>query len=614
MEKSVNDKHKYLSLSIKILIITLLIFTVFISVLAFITLTSYVNGVVATEQKNLENINNVAIDALSSASRANQYVKFSIQHQNEELNKLMSAQNYIESLHIGKEGFFAAFNDKGQIKLHSDMDNIDKYGLKKDEDYNLIYENILAYSLENTPKIESKKKGEFNRVFIGENEFIIDGKKYYGRIERWESLYIASILDEYSIIDEAKQETRKILILLFLEVILISILFIYLISKLVGNKMKVIGENARKFGTGDFGNLQEIKVKISDEIFETNKILIESSKNMMNIVNSLDRNSAELVEKSIVLENLSQGYSVGSREIVIAVDEIASGSEKQAEETMKGSEELNLLKEVIDSEQEKIRMLNSRIEDIDELKEDGTKIIEELVEYTRDSNEAVLHVKNVINQSSINAAKIEKASSKIKAIANQTNLLALNASIEAARVGEHGKGFAVVADEIRKLAEESNVFALEIGDVIEELSLGTENAVNVIDDVEAIVAKQTESVEETGRKFQGIKEIIEEIKKIIEALNYDGIVLIEKKEGILEIIDYLSAIAQENNANTEEVGAKVEEQNSNTLELETLSLGLKTVAEDLVKKVDILMGKKMVNYSIDNSINAKEGSEKIVYS
>ena len=48
-------------------------------------------------------------------------------------------------------------------------------------------------------------------------------------------------------------------------------IFVYLIKKLVGDKMKIIRDNAQKFGQGDFENLRELQVRVRDEISETNK-------------------------------------------------------------------------------------------------------------------------------------------------------------------------------------------------------------------------------------------------------------------------------------------------------------------------------------------------------
>ncbi|WP_353095066.1 methyl-accepting chemotaxis protein [Tissierella praeacuta] len=587
MQKRFNNNLKYLSLNIKILLSVLMIFLLFVSILAFIGLKGYINIAVNTEERNLENVNNVAIDALASASRASKYVKSLIDEESQELNDILSPQNYIESINIGKEGFFAAFNEKGEIKLHSDKDYMQKYGFEIKDKYALIYEDILNYSLENTPKGEGS-----DRTFIGEERFILDGKNYYGRIERWKSLYIASILDEYSIVEEARREILKILVFLSIGIIIASMIFIYLIKRLVGDKMKIIRDNARRFGQGDFENLEELKVNMSDEISETNEVLIDSSKNMLDIIKTLSENSEELLLEGENLQDLTRSYSLGSKEIVIAVDEIASGSENQAYETMRGLEKLGSLKQIIDEEEEKLGILNLRIEDIDKLKEEGNEIIETLEEYTKRSNDAAVEVKQVIDQSNSNANKIEEASAKIKGIANQTNLLALNASIEAARVGEYGKGFAVVADEIRKLSEESNVFALEIEEVIKELLLDSEKAVKLMNGVRKETEYQTESVEKTGEKFQRIREKIEEIKNMINELNESRMILDARKEEITEVIENLSAIAEENNANTEEVSVKVEEQKNSTLRLEDLSKHLGNVAESLMSKLEMLYSTK----------------------
>lgn len=596
--------------------------------MGYIAVNSYIKVAVETEKRNLENVNNIAIDAMASASRASRYVSSlfdsaeaseaqgdiyndnnnepdaitsaspiiqfknpNLQNKNQELDKILSAQNYIESLNIGKEGYFVAFNKEGEIKLHSDMKNLDKYDFKTNGEYALIYEDILNYCLENTPSIVNNTD-DFDRYPIGEKQFILDGKSYYARIEMWESLYIASILDEYSIIEEARQESRALFIPLICIIIVASIIFIILVKKIVSDKMKIIRQNALKFAQGDFGKLEEIKSKTRDEIDETNKVLLDSSKKMLNIVKSLGEHSKELVIKSEILFRLSKGYSFDSREILAAMEEIERGSESQLGNTINGAKELDLLKEIIYEDQENLKVLNLRTEDIDNLKEEGNRIIEKLIEYTKENNEATAKLKEAIEQSSFNASKIEEASSKIKAIAKQTNLLALNASIEAARAGEYGKGFAVVAEEIRLLAEESNTFVLEIEEIIKILLQGTEEAVGIINDVGIIVDYQTENVEKTGEKFHRIREKIEEIKTVIDSLNHSGKVLVEKKEEIVNIIEYLSAIAEENNASTEEVSAKLEEQNNSTLELESLSTELKSVADSLKSELEILEGKR----------------------
>ncbi len=127
------------------------------------------------------------------------------------------------------------------------------------------------------------------------------------------------------------------------------------------------------------------------------------------------------------LSATSQGFSQGTTEQAVSVEETTSSLEELSASIAQNAENSRLMEQIA-------------------LK--GAKDAEESGRVVSDTVEAMKAITERIGI--------------IQEIAYQTNLLALNAAIEAARAGEHGKGFAVVATEVRKLAERSQAAAKEI--------------------------------------------------------------------------------------------------------------------------------------------------------
>lgn len=148
----------------------------------------------------------------------------------------------------------------------------------------------------------------------------------------------------------------------------------------------------------------------------------------------------------------------------------------------------------------------------------GKSTIEVLLSNSRDINQSVEGVNELITQLNEQSKNVDAIVSTISSIADQTNLLALNAAIEAARAGEQGRGFAVVADEVRQLAARTSQSTAEIADVITKNS----NIAQNIDVNIQVVLEKT---------LYGEKQAIE-IKDVIDDMVADASLVSESVKGL----------------------------------------------------------------------------------
>lgn len=145
----------------------------------------------------------------------------------------------------------------------------------------------------------------------------------------------------------------------------------------------------------------------------------------------------------------------------------------------------------------------------------GQDSVASMLANSKQINEAVDMVTELINQLNDQSKLVEAIVSTISDIAGQTNLLALNAAIEAARAGDQGRGFAVVADEVRKLASRTSESTTEIASVIETNS----TIINHIDDkIKVVLSKAMHGEQQANSVSEVIEEIIVDADLVSETV------------------------------------------------------------------------------------------------
>lgn len=328
-------------------------------------------------------------------------------------------------------------------------------------------------------------------------------------------------------------------------------------------------------------NIPEHFMNRKDEVGGLSRAFQGVIHNIRNMVEGLAFSSEKLAESAAFLKSISQESSTAAMEIAKTIEGIAHGASDQANEIQNGVAQMDVLGHLVAEDQKKVEDLRQATDRVEQLKDEGTMILADLIKTTHQNGKSAQEVQETILETNESAKNIVEASLKIKEIAAQTNLLALNAAIEAARAGEQGRGFAVVAEEIRKLAEDSNRFTTEIENITKVLTLKTQEAVVKMGEMDAVVKIQSESVSATETKFAGIAEAIDRIQGYTEIISNSTDGIADKNQSIMNMIQSLSAISEESAASTQEVSASVQEQTAAMDQIAGASQELAALAEEL---------------------------------
>jgi methyl-accepting chemotaxis protein len=351
------------------------------------------------------------------------------------------------------------------------------------------------------------------------------------------------------------------------------------IVKPINNIMKLM----KKAEDGDLTViLDHRKLDEIGKLSSSFNIMIKKIKELIGEVSLVSNKVLKNVEE---VAEISMESAEATKQISMAIGEIATGSTEQAKSSSEAIEQIRVLGQKIDVVMENTQKVKAISSETKEIGNSSIIVVKELNERTRQSLSKVQEINQDIYDLNDSSKEIEKIIEVIKSISDQTSLLSLNASIEAARVGEAGKGFTVVANEIKKLSDQSKEATMMISNIINNIQNKTKNTVNLVKEANNIFREQEKSVRNTDNAFRIIVQSTENISLQVENVTLVMNDIYSFKEKTIETVENISVLAEESSAATEEVLASVEEENLSVQELASLSNELHEAVQNLNESI-----------------------------
>ena len=247
----------------------------------------------------------------------------------------------------------------------------------------------------------------------------------------------------------------------------------------------VVGLKDIAEGEGDLTTRLEVKTK--DEVGELARwfnVFMEKLqtiiKDIANNAGSLNGAAGELSDLSSQMSSSADITSNKSNSVASAAEEMSSNMNSVSAATEQSSTNVSIVATAAEE-------MTATIGEIAENSEKARSMTDNAVSQAKGAS-----VK--IDELGAAAQDISRVTEVITDISEQTNLLALNATIEAARAGESGKGFAVVANEIKALAKQTADATQDIKNKIESVQGSTSEAVAQIDTILETISDVNEMV------------------------------------------------------------------------------------------------------------------------
>lgn len=371
-----------------------------------------------------------------------------------------------------------------------------------------------------------------------------------------------------------------IVVILLITSIFISIFF----AKYFIDPIKKLAVFLQDVANGNLTHKMDIKSK--DEIgllFKSVNHMVDSLKTMAKKMNHLIQ---EVEKDSRILNDQVKISSHVSDTVSSAMDEVASGSEQLAADTVNISTHVENNDTAVRSMSERMNTIVKHAHETKSITSDGQTAMENMNNKMNRIVSQSIDSTSIMKELDSKLQTINDITTLIYNIAAQTNLLSLNASIEAARAGEQGRGFSVVAQEVKKLAEQSSDSVEKISSLIAEIQADSSKTLENINLGRLSAVEGAAMVEDTAKSYKNMFGFINNLAKDIDDIAGASEILSASSQSIAHSVDSVVAISQQTSAGVEEVTSITEEQKQSVQEVKKISDHLRKLTFELRESIE----------------------------
>lgn len=393
---------------------------------------------------------------------------------------------------------------------------------------------------------------------------------------------------ESAVVKVNQSMNQSIVFLVVINIISIVLGFVTLIfiSRYISRNLKRVVEATARIARGDL-TAEPLTYKGKDEIGLLADSVNSLRFNMRDIISKVNTASKAVTDSSDLLMLSSRDVKEASEQMVVTMEQLASGAETQADSATNLAEKMSHFTGSVQASQSDGDAVVRSSEDVISLTNEGTKLMTQSVQQMERIDHIVSRSVERVKGLDEKSEQISHLVDVVKGIADQTNLLALNAAIEAARAGEYGRGFAVVAEEVGKLADEVARSVTEITTIVNMIQTETDEVAETLHTGYKEVQTGTKQIEATGESFHTIEKFISNMVENISNVAGRLGEITRGSEEMNLLIEDIAAVSEEAAAGVEESSAATQQTSSSMDEISANAEELANLAEQLNREINV---------------------------